>query len=42
MGRFLNDPDWLKARADFMAKHGKITDKIESQFVLPADFSPLK
>ena len=24
------------------AKHGKIVDKIESQFVLPVDFSPLK
>jgi quercetin dioxygenase-like cupin family protein len=39
---FLNDPEWVKARADFIAKHGKITDKIESQFVSPIDFSPLK
>ena len=39
---FLNDPNWLKARADFMAKHGKVTDKIESQFVSPVDFSPMK
>ena len=23
-------------------KHGKIVDKIESEFVSPADFSPLK
>ena len=39
---FLNDPEWVKARADFMAKHGRVTDKIESLFVSPVDFSPLK
>jgi hypothetical protein len=39
---FLNDPEWVKACADFMAKHGRVTDKIESQFVSPVAFSPLK
>jgi len=39
---FHNDPAWLKVRAEFEAKHGKIVDKIESQFVSPVDFSPLK
>lgn len=39
---FLNDPEWVKARADFMAKYGRVTDKIESQFVSPVDFSPLR
>lgn len=39
---FFNDPEWVKARADFMAKHGRVTDNIESQFVSPVDFSPLK
>jgi NIPSNAP len=39
---FLNDPEWVKARADFIAKHGKVLDNIDSQFVSPVDFSPLK
>jgi hypothetical protein len=39
---FLNDPEWVTARADFMAKHGRVTDKIESQFVSPVDFSLLR
>lgn len=39
---FLNDPEWVKARTDFRAKNGNITDKIESQFVSPVDFSPSK
>jgi hypothetical protein len=39
---FHNDPEWLKVRAEFEAKHGKIVDKVESQFVSPVDFSPLK
>ena len=26
----------------FMAKHGRVTDKIKSQFVSPVAFSPLK
>lgn len=39
---FHQDPEWLKVRAEFEAKHGKITDKIDSQFVSPVDFSPLQ
>ncbi len=39
---FHKDPEWLKVRADFEAKHGKIVDTIESIFVTPTDFSPLK
>jgi hypothetical protein len=39
---FLNDPDWVKARGEFMAKHGKVTDNIESQFLSPVEFSPMK
>ncbi len=34
--------EWLKVRAEFEAKYGKIVDKVESQFVSPVDFSPLK
>jgi hypothetical protein len=29
-------------RAEFEARRGKIVDKIESQFISPVDFSPLK
>ena len=39
---FLTDPDWVKARTEFRAKNGPVTDKIESMFVSPTDFSPLK
>lgn len=39
---FLNDPAWIKARAEFIAQHGKITERIDSLFVSPLDFSPLK
>lgn len=39
---FHSDPEWLKVRAEFEAKHGRIVDKIESQFVSPVDFSPLQ
>lgn len=39
---FHKDPEWLKVRADFEAKHGRIVDTIESIFVTPTDFSPLK
>ena len=39
---FRNDPEWLKVRADFEAEHGKIVDEIESLFVSPVDFSPMK
>ncbi|MDQ3803321.1 MAG: NIPSNAP family protein [Acidobacteriota bacterium] len=39
---FFKDPKWVKDRADFIAKHGKILDNIDSQFVSPVNFSPLK
>lgn len=39
---FHKDPEWLKVREEFVSKHGKIVDKIESEFVSPTDFSPLK
>jgi hypothetical protein len=39
---FFDDPKWKQDRAAFIAKHGKITDKIESRFVSPAEFSPIK
>ena len=39
---FFKDPKWVKERADFIAEHGKILDNIDSQFVSPVDFSPLK
>ncbi len=39
---FHSDPEWLKVRDEFVAKHGKIVDKIESEFVAPTDFSPMK
>ena len=39
---FFDDPKWKAERAAFIAKHGKITEKIESRFVSPVDFSPLK
>ena len=39
---FFKDPKWVKDRADFIARHGTITSKIESQFVSPVNFSPLK
>lgn len=39
---FFKDPKWVKDRADFMAKHGKILDNLDSQFISPVDFSPLK
>jgi hypothetical protein len=39
---FHNDPEWLKARDEFQSKYGKTVDKVESLFVSPTDFSPLK
>jgi hypothetical protein len=39
---FFKDPDWIKARTEFMAKHGRLTEKIESVFVQAIDFLPLK
>ncbi len=38
---FRKDPDWVKAKADSEAQ-GPITTKVESVFVDPTDFSPIK
>ncbi|MCO6454390.1 MAG: NIPSNAP family protein [Pirellulaceae bacterium] len=38
---FLNDPDWKKAR-DASEQDGKIVLKVESKFLSPTDYSPLK
>jgi len=38
---FLDDPDWKKAK-DESEKDGKLVDKIESVWLNPTDYSPLK
>lgn len=38
---FHSDPAWLRARDAFIARHGPVVDKIESEFLSPTDFSPL-
>ena len=38
---FRNDPEWQKVQKDSEA-NGKIVSKVESVFMDPADFSPLK
>ncbi len=38
---FRENPDWQKAH-DASEKNGKLTAKVESVFLTPADFSPLK
>ena len=38
---FRENPDWLKAR-DASEKNGKLTAKVESVYLTPTDFSPLK
>jgi hypothetical protein len=38
---FRNDPEWKKVSAD-SEKDGKIVSKVESVFMDPTDFSPLK
>jgi NIPSNAP protein len=38
---FRKDPDWLKAR-DESQKDGTLTTKVESVFLNPTDYSPLK
>lgn len=38
---FRNDPDWKKARAE-SERDGKIVEKVESVFLTPTDYSPLK
>lgn len=39
--KFRDDPEWTKARTA-SEKDGKLTTKVESVFLKPADFSPLK
>jgi hypothetical protein len=38
---FRTDPDWVKAKAE-SEKAGPLTTKVESVFVDPTDYSPLK
>ena len=38
---FRDDPDWIKARTE-SEKDGKLVDKVESVFLNPTDYSPLK
>ena len=38
---FRADPDWIKAR-DESEKNGKLVDKVESVFLNPTDYSPIK
>lgn len=39
--KFRTDPDWVKARAASEV-NGKLTDKVESVFLEPTDYSPMK
>jgi hypothetical protein len=39
--KFRTDPDWLKARTASEV-NGKLTDKVESVFLEPTDYSPMK
>ncbi len=38
---FRNDPDWIAAR-DASEKDGKIVEKVESVYLNPVDYSPMK
>ncbi len=38
---FRNDPEWIAAR-DESEKDGKIVEKVESVFLNPTDYSPMK
>jgi hypothetical protein len=38
---FQNDPDWKKAKAD-SEKDGVLVDRVESVYMNPTDYSPLK
>ena len=38
---FVKDPEWVAAR-DASEKDGKIVTKLESQFLVPTDYSPMK
>ncbi len=40
-GSFRNDPDWLKVRKDTEAQ-GLTGVKVESKYLVPTDYSPLK
>ena len=39
---FRNDPEFKKVAADSEAAHGKIVSHVDSVFMEPADFSPLR
>jgi hypothetical protein len=39
---FFNDPDWKKVVADSEAKNGNVISHVDTVFMDPADFSPLK
>ena len=38
---FRKDPEWIKAR-DESERDGKIVEKVESQFLTPTEYSPIK
>jgi hypothetical protein len=38
---FREDPDWIKAKEE-SEKDGKLVDKVESVFMNPTDYSPIK
>jgi hypothetical protein len=38
---FREDPDWIKAK-DESEKDGKLVDKVESVYLNPTDYSPMK
>jgi hypothetical protein len=38
---FRDDPEWIKAR-DASEKDGKLVDKVESVYMNPTDYSPMK
>jgi hypothetical protein len=38
---FRNDPEWLKAKEE-SEKDGPIVEKVESRFLEPTDYSPMK
>lgn len=38
---FQDDPDWKKAKAE-SEKDGKLVDRVESTYLTPTDYSPLK
>lgn len=40
-GAFGKDPEWVAAR-DASEKDGKIVQKVESQFLVPTEYSPMK